>query len=188
MAISEFGPVVESQQWPQHDIRDPLGVWGVRHTVTGDASGGGIKVGYQVNLSKAGAFVYTCYSVNVAQTDAFVTGTVLAKVRLLTNWPDIDPAAGAQGYGSNQVLAWAGSANFTAPFKGFFGESGPALQPTDRFLLLYQPRKVPAGPTIVEIELAINTDGGTYVFEGYGYYWDRSVLNAPGGPRHPGSS
>ncbi|MGR3295936.1 MAG: hypothetical protein ACUZ8A_06880, partial [Candidatus Bathyanammoxibius sp.] len=60
----------------------------------------------------------------------------------------------------------------------------------DRFLLLYDPRQ-PASlgnTNILELQLAVNTDLATYSFEAYGYYWDRSVMQTPGGPRHPGSS
>lgn len=185
MAIVEDGAVLESQLWPQGDARDPLGIWSMRHGITGDATGGSIKVRYQVTSPRRAAYVYTCVGLTYAQLTGTPTVSLL-KVRLLANWPDADVAAGVQGYGSVIIRSTTGSANFTAPVAG---PSTPILEPQQRFILLFDPRPgVDADLDIVELELATNVDGDTYAFEGYGYFWDRSVLQAPGGPRHPGSS
>jgi len=185
MAITEAAAIVESQFGPQGDIRDPLGTWGIRHGVTGDASGGAIKVIGTVDADKQGAFVYTCYYAMVVQ----LTGspaTITYKTRLLTNWPNVSPEAGVQGVSTfiaHQVRASV--PDFTAPL------SGPRetdISPNDRFILLYDPRQS-GGPTeIIEWEYADNLDTVLYSFEAFGYYWDRSVMQAPGGLRHPGSS
>ena len=74
---------------------------------------------------------------------------------------------------------------FTPPT---FGAIRNPIGPADRFLLLFDPRQQGGDVDIVEIEFGENRDLATYSFEGYGYFWDRSVLDAPGGPRHPGSS
>lgn len=185
MAIVELGVVREHQAWPQGDVRDPLGTWGIRHGVTGDASGGSIKVRGTVDEDKQGAFVYTCYYAMVVQLTG-APSTQTYKTRLLTSWPNVDVIPGIQAvstYIAHQVRA--STPTFTPPISG---PREPDISPNDRFLLLYDPRQS-GGPTeIIEWEYDLNLEDATYSFEAYGYYWDRSVLQAPGGPRHPGSS
>ncbi|KKL17299.1 hypothetical protein LCGC14_2486920, partial [marine sediment metagenome] len=60
--------------------------------------------------------------------------------------------------------------------------------PNDRFILIFDPRQGAGVLNMIELEMGVNVNTDTYAFEAYGYYWDRSVLNAPGGPRHPGSA
>jgi len=61
------------------------------------------------------------------------------------------------------------------------------VQPQDRFILLFDPRPVAGAFDIVELEISVGVLDRNYAFECWGYYWDRQVLNTPGGPRHPGS-
>jgi len=185
MAISEEVAVITNALWPQGDIRDPLGVWGFRHGITGDATGGSIKVGAVVPADNAGAFLFTCYSALAAILAQATTSTSVAKVRLLTNWPNVDPQLGVQAYGSAGFVDLSTVSSFTPPE---VIPTTPMIAPQDRFLLLFDPRPSGGQITIVELEIGVNILADTYTFEGYGYYWDRSVLNAPGGPRHPGSS
>ncbi len=184
MAISLEVDVVTTALWPQGDIRDPLGVWGFRLGVTGDASGGSIKV---VALAPSGinaAYIYTCYSALIAQLSSLTS--VQGKCRLLTNWPNVDVVQpGVQGYGSAVTRLITGDGDFTAPVAM---PNDPFIGPADRFLLLFDPRASAGDVPLVELELGVNTDTLLYSFEGYGYYWDRSILQAPGGPRHPGAS
>ena len=169
---------------PQRDGRDPLGVWGVRTIVTGDATGGTTKVIVQVPAVIAGAYVYTCYSVNASPIGISTSGQ-LFKVRLLTNWPDMDAGlVGVQGYSTHRQAVLLGSANFTPP------NSGPGsnmLSPNDRFLLLFDPRITQGSFSLVEMEIDVNTDTQDMAFECWGYYWDRGVLQIAGGLRHPGA-
>jgi len=186
MAIATAVNVITTALWPQGDIRDPLGVWGFRLGVTGDASGGSIKVTAQAAAEQAAAYLYTCYGVTIAR----ITGTPVAdltKVRVLTSWPNIDPVAGVQAFAKGAIGQLAGSSAFSAPVS-LQSALTPLLEPNDRFLLLFDPRPSAGVLFLVELEMASNVDTETWSFEGYGYYWDRSVLNAPGGPRHPGSS
>jgi len=183
MSIAETATIITQALWPQGDIRDPLGVWGARRGVTGDATGGSIAVDLEAAADQGAAYLYTCYSVNASQLTGTVNGTTVS-VRLLTNWPNVDPVVGVQGYGSHVVATWGGSGT-PAPTSGF---TTLPLSAADRFLLLFDPRPSAGALTIVSLALNDNTNLATYSFEGYGYYWDRSVLNAPGGPRHPGSS
>jgi len=184
MAIATFVDLVATAMWPQGDVRDPLGVWGARLIQVGDATGGSIKANIQAPAIIAGAYIYTAYSAQISNlTQVALT---LVKMRLLTNWPDVDPVnAGVQGYGSNIVLPLAGDAEFTAPISG---PSAPLIQPADRYILLFDPRPVAGAFTIMELELGFNPDGVSVAFEAWGYYWDRSVMQAPGGLRHPGSN
>ncbi len=184
MAIALVATVLASALWPQGDIRDPLGTWGFRLGVTGDATGGEIKVTAQAPAGLAAAYVYTCYSLNVAQ----LTGTLAANAimaRLLANWPNIDALAGVQGYSTALTVLQAAASVFTAPQAGY---NDPLVAPQERFILLFDPRPGVGALSIAELKLGINIDTDTYSFEGYGYFWDRSVLQAPGGPRHPGAS
>ena len=168
--------------WPQGDARDPLGVWASRHVMTGSAGGGSIKVQVQPGAERAGAYIYTCYTAIVAFTTQ--EGANI-KLRLLTNWPNADDDAGIQGVATLRIVNTDEAVGFTAP------EGGPGaamMSAQDRFILLFDPRPAAGAFTIVETEISGSTDGFVYVFESWGYYWDRGVLNAPGGPRHPGSS
>lgn len=184
MAIDEFVDVLPAALWPQGDIRDPLGVWGFRLGVTGDATGGEIKVTARAPAGLSAAYLYTCYSVNIVQLAGTLAIASLV-ARLLTNWPNVDPIAGVQAYSSYLKTNMVGADAFTAP-KG--GSDTPLIQQQDRFLLLFDPRPS-AGPlNLIELKMSNNVDTLTYSFEGYGYFWDRSVLQAPGGPRHPGAS
>jgi len=179
--------VKETALWPQGDERDPLGIWGARILVTGDGDGSPSSIKVQVNIPapRRGAYVYTCYSAIItATTQAIVAGST-AKCRLNTLWPDIDALAGVVAYSRIKVVQLAVSGQFTSPFNG---PDQPMVDPQDRFLLLYDPRPINAAVTMVELENSVNVLNDVYAFECYGYYWDRSVMNAPGGPRHPGSS
>lgn len=194
MAITEAEAPVESPLWPQGDARDPLGVWGFRHGVTGDASGGSIKVITRVVAGKRSAYVYTAYAAQVAQLTGASAATI-AKLRLLTNWPNVDPAPGVQAFSTLMVGRIVGGGNLTAPHTGPGADatipgSTPWIGGNERFILLFDPRQ-PAGLgalDILEFEIETNTNLATYSFEAYGYFWDRSVMQAPGGPRHPGGN
>ncbi len=188
MAISTFIAVKPAQLWPQGDIRDPLGIWGSRQLLTGDATGGSIKSVAQAEEPQSAAYLYTTYSVSVVRLTGTITGPGI-KVRILSNWPDIDPLVGIQGYASAEVFALSGDNDFTAPISVQVAGSTFPSNPNTRFILQFDPRPArnDALP-LVEIEIGVNVDGDTFSFETYGYYWDRSVMNAPGGPRHPGAS
>jgi len=185
MAISNTVEVATTALWPQGDIRDPLGIWGFRLLVTGDASGDGIKVTAFAPAGLRAAYVYACYDLNFVQlTGALTAGDI--KYRLLTNWPNVDQALpGVQAYSSAVFLVSGGNTGLSAPI---LGAQRQAVSPNQRFMLLFDPRPGALALNIVEIEYFENVNAATYSFEGYGYYWDRSILNAPGGPRHPGSS
>jgi len=185
MAIALTVDVLPAALWPQGDIRDPLGIWGFRQAVTGDATGGSVKVTAQAPAGLAAAYLYTAYSLNIAQLSGTIAVTQ-AKSRLLTNWPNIDTLAGVQGYSTLLINIHDGATAFTPPQAGAL--PGPLMREVDRFLLLFDPRPSAGVLNLIELELATNTDAATYSFEGYGYFWDRSVLQAPGGPRHPGSA
>jgi len=183
MAITGAIDLIASALWPQGDVRDPLGIWGARGSITGDASAGSIKVTIQVPAGLAAAYIYTAYQATITLT----TGTSgnPAKIRLLTNWPDVDTTQGVQGFGSVKVISMATSADFTAPTSG---PLAPLVSPLDRFLLLFDPRPSAGVLELMELEIGENVLNDVYAFEAYGYFWDRSVLQAPGGLRHPGSS
>jgi len=185
VAISDTVDVIQTALWPQGDIRDPLGVWGFRLGVTGDASGGSVKVTARAAAAEGAAYLYTCYSAIVAATFMATVANFNGKCRLLTNWPDIDPTPGVQGYSTAIEKVIVGSAAFTAPFAV---PEDPFIGPADRFVLLMDPRQGAGALNLVELEVNVNVLNDIYDFEGYGYFWDRSVLNAPGGPRHPGAS
>jgi len=180
--------VVETALWPQGDARDPLGVWGARTVLVGDASGGIIKAFIQVAQDRRRSRIYTAYSAQVSVVDASLNAATLVKLRLLTNWPDIDEVnPGVQGFGTFKYARIQVPANTTAPGRGALD---PLLNPQDRFILLFDPGVVDASNpmVIMEMELDANSDGADFAFEAYGYYWDRGVLSTPGGPRHPGSN
>ncbi len=184
MSIAQGQSVFHHQAFPQGDVRDPLGVWAGRLGIVGDATGGEIKATFNVPAALRSAYVHTCYAITVAQlTGTGVAASVL--MRLLANWPDIDPDAGVQAFSSGSGAFMRVSSSFdTAPISQIEGFDIGAL----RYVLLYDPRQQGAQMDIVEVKVSSNVDTVTWSFECYGYFWDRSVLNAPGGPRHPGSA
>jgi len=177
--------VIESAIFLQGDVRDPLGIWGFRSRLVGDGGGGGMKLTAEVAASKRSAYVYTLYQAQAAQVVG-VPATDICKLRILTNWPNIDPQADVQAYGSLKIITWAGAVDLTVPDAGPFDQS--LVDPQDRFLLIYDPRASGDAMAIVEMVVGKNVSGDEISFEGYGYFWDRSVMQAPGGPRHPGAS
>ena len=184
MAVDIQQFIFPAALWPQGDARDPLGVWGGRHSLQGDATGGSIQIRFAPPAGLAGAYVYTCYHAQISVTDTFISGTKL-QLRLLTNWPDIDQTVGVQGFGTVRIVDSDGDADFAPPL------TGPAFDmvaPSDRYLLLFDPRPTVGAFDIVSMQIGINTNLEQHVFECWGYYWDRQVLNTPGGPRHPGSN
>lgn len=187
MAIANDVVVLPAALWPQGDIRDPLGVWGFRLGITGDASGGSIKTTAIAPAGDAAAYIFTCYALTFVQLSGAI-GSASIKSRLLTNWPNVDVIPGVQGFSTYEVLGMSGGSNFTPPTSGVGSSNSFPINNNARFILLFDPRPS-AGPlAIVEMELNENVNLATYSAEGYGYFWDRSVLNAPGGPRHPGAS
>jgi len=186
MPIVTSVEVQETALWQQGDVRDPLGVWGCRLQVTGDATTGSVLVTFRVPEARRSAYVYTCYSTQIVLLSSAVVA-VTAKCRLLTNWPNVDPQPGVQGYDTVQVMNLNGTSLFaneiSGPFENFF------LTSNDRFIPLFDPRAGVTGDLdIVELELGKNLIAEVYSFAGYGYFWDRSVMAAPGGLRHPGSN
>jgi len=176
--------VIESELWPQRDARDPLGIFGWRVTQAADASGGSNKILVQVPELLRHAFVYKIYSMTLAQTVGTVVSQTL-KLRVLTNWPNVDIDPGIQAYGA----FWMGSGDsdvlFTVPAGGI-SNAQPFID-SIKDLLIYDPSTQTGDMVIAEQETA-NTDGQTWSFEGYGYYWDRAVMSTPGGPRNPGTA
>lgn len=183
MAIVESAGILEHQLFKQGDARDPLGIWTIRHPLVGDASGGTIKVSFtSPNQSR----IYTCYGLNIAGVNLNTSGGS-AKVRLLTNFPPGTPTGGVAAFSTLRIVndGWDFQTNMTDPKVGL---NFAPINAVDRFILLFGP--VPQGESpiaIVETEIINNVDGAGYVFEGYGYFWDRAILQVAGGPRHPGS-
>lgn len=186
MSIVEAVAILEHQLFLQRDARDPLGIWVARHAVTGDASVGTIKVNAQVPAERAGSRIYTCYYAQVAG----VSGTLITaaiKHRLLSNLPDADILPGVRGFATltvqnNDGQQWNVSSGLSAPIAGPFH---PQVTPLERFILLFGN---PGQDTdIAQLEISDNVNLAGYIFEWYGYFWDREVLYAAGGPRHPGS-
>jgi len=185
MAITEVVEVQQTALWPQGDIRDPLGVWGFRLAVIGDASGDGVQVTAFVPRERKGAYIYTVYSALVVKVSGAAPVASTIKCRILTNWPNIDPQPGVQAYGSAIFRSFTASTDLQAPIAG---PDDALILPQDRFLLILDPSNSLDDMFILELGLGLNVLADVYSFEGYGYFWDRSVLNAPGGLRHPGSS
>lgn len=178
MAIAETVEILEHQSFIQGDGRDPLGIWVARHGITGDATGGSIKVGFRPRSTDR---LFTCYDVNLAGIAGGLSAADV-KLRLLTNLPDADIAVGVQAYASLRVVGsgFFAVSGLTAPIGGLNFE---AIPPNQRFLLLFANQD---RDPILEVETAENIDAATYSFEAYGYFWDRQVVNVPGGLRHPG--
>ena len=184
MAVVGSVDVIESQLWPQRDARDPLGIFGWRSALTGDATGGSIKLSVEVPDDRRHAYVYKIYDLQIGQILNTPTG-VTGKMRILTNWPNIDAQPGVQAYGALWIGSIGGDVLLTAPFMAFLDVN--PFSGNSKELLIYDPSTRTGAMVIAEQEVA-NTNTLQYTFEGYGYYWDRAVMAAPGGPRNPGTT
>lgn len=186
MTVTINIPVVEHALWAQRDARDPLGVWAARNTVGGDGSGH-VAANIVVPAARRRSHIYTCiHAITVLVGGTQELGGIL-KCRLLTNWPDAtSEVAGVTGFATYRTTPTELMANARLPNSG---PARPFLEPNDRYVLLFDPSVVAVGSdmTIVEIDRDMSIATATYAFEAYGYYWDRGVLDAPGGPRHPGA-
>lgn len=184
MSVTSTVIPIESELWPQRDARDPLGIFGWRTAIATDASGGFLRVQVNIEASKRHAFVWKIWDMVIAQ----ITGGAQAtngKLRILSNWPNIDPQAGIQAYASLYIGSMGGNNSLSFPNTGLFDVS--PLNGNQKDILIYDPSTQSGAMPIAEQEV-VNINGLTYSFEGYGYYWDRSVMNTPGGPRNPGTS
>lgn len=130
--------------------------------------------------------VLTIYSAMITNIAGTLTSQT-AKSRILTNWPNIDPQAGIQAYSTFRTIALAGDSQLTVPQLG--PEQFPLIDPVERFIPIFDPRPGTSNMDILQLEIANNIGVGTdWSFEAWGYWWDRSVMQAPGGLRHPGSN
>lgn len=184
MAVAGDIFIVESELWPQRDARDPLGIFGWRGALAGDVSGGSIKATINVAEAIRHAYVLKIYDMHVALVVG-TPATVGGKMRILTNWPNIDLQAGIQAYAAFYLGVISGTTVLDPPDQGFTDQN--PFNGNSKELLIYDPSTRDGDMAIAEQEVT-NTDGLTYSFEGYGYYWDRAVMNTPGGPRNPGTS
>ena len=172
-----------AQMWPQGDARDPLGIWAARGSIADDGLGGQKTASIGLPQTRRAGNIFTCYAVTLAAAVTSDDGLQNAFCRLLTNWPPAD-SPGVQGFSTNRGTILSPSPE-PVP-KGQFRET--LFDPQYRYLLLFDPRAGAAG-RINLVELSYLTVAGTaktLSFEASGYWWDRSVLDAPGGPRHPG--
>ena len=189
MSVEVTQACQQHQIFPQGDERDPLGIWGGRVGVTGDASGDDhVKASFFIPADLKAAYVYTVTAVTavILTVPVSIGLPFLCKCRLLTGWPNISPGAGVEAFATTRIVDIDGSGNLSPPIAS---PATPLLDPSDRFLLLFDPRAQGTTPFfLVELEIQDNTNTATYAFEVYGYFWDRSVMQAPGGPRHPGAS
>ena len=184
MALTPVIDIIENALWMQGDVRDPLGVWGFRSAIIGDGSGGTIKWFVQVPATKSGKYIYTVQSLNFTHD----VGTILnknVKIRMLTSWPNIDPQAGVQAYSMMKRRLMQGDITWSAPIETVQED---ILGPLDRMVLLFDPRTANNAITLFEAEVTNTGIGEDYSFEGYGYFWDRTAMQAPGGIRFPGTT
>lgn len=181
MTVTVTIPIQESAILRRRDVRDPLGIWAARGTGVGDAGGGVVLAQFVVPAARRASSVYTCYGVQVVELAIATVQATIITTRLLTNWP-VTEVGGINGFSLTN--------GHVADNDGIFPASsqGELITSAMRYILLFDPRPGPnADVVLVEAWPNDNSLNETYVFEAWGYYWDRNVLDAPGGPRHPGS-
>jgi len=182
MSVTITLEVVETGMWPQRDARDPLGIWGARAVSTGDATGGITIANVNVLAALRRAHVYSLYGAVSEDTGGVAVGSEMS-LRILTGWPNIDSTAlGIGFYGQTTIVALdALSLLNNAPI-------GQLVSDIDKFKLIFDPHSAASGDLrILAMVRNDNVDGETVRWEVYGYFWDRAILNTPGGPRWPGS-
>lgn len=173
------------QIFKQGDVRDPLGVWASRVTAVGDGTGvGSVQADIGLPQSRRAGQILTCYGVTGAHGAGVLSSTEFG-CRLLTNWPSGD-SPGVQGFSTNRATLISLIAPTAAGARA--AQLSPVLDPQSRFILLFDPRPgVPGRINFIQLWFDQNEGVVNYFFEAWGYWWNRDVLEAPGGPRHPGS-
>ncbi len=186
MSITANADLIEWALWPQGDKRDPLGIWAFRSSILGDATGGFLKLLVGLPAARRAGHIYTCLSAQSTTLSGTATHAGIT-LRLLTNWPPADLGAGVTAYSTYMRILIGASAVGNFPTDGPF--ENPLVRENDRFILLFDPRPVETlgRLNIMEFIITDNTNTVLIGFEAWGYWWDRSVMDAPGGPRHPGT-
>jgi len=108
-----------------------------------------------------------------------------AKSRILTNWPNVDRAAGVNGFATLRIGGIGGDGTLSDPLAAPGSQGDYIYQPNDRFILMYDPRSTAGVLSIIELEISDQVLNTVYAFECYGHFWDRAAMDTPGGPRHP---
>jgi len=184
MSITIEKDVLVTGIFKQGDIRDPIGLWGGTTSINSDATGGKIRTSFRVDNEDAFlSGVFSIYSANVIQvTGLAATQNILFGIN--SNWPNIDQTPGITPYNGFIRATLSGEDAFS-PVAAVFPQLVGSL---DRFRLIFDPRHIaPQNMLLCQFEM-VNVNAKSYLWSVYGYFWDRSVLDAPGGPRHPGSS
>ena len=107
------------------------------------------------------------------------------KYRLLTNLPPADITAGTVGVSVDRLGVIGNTAVFTLPDDAW--QADFAYEPQLEKVLLFGGAEQASQPAnIVELEVGGNLETVLFVFQAYGYFWDKQgILTAPGGPRLP---
>lgn len=182
MSVETTLDIRETPTLRRADNRDPLGIWAVRGSVVGDASGGIAKAFLGVPGPRRSAHVYNVIFVS---TSADVGVATTHTVRILTNFPPADPSgvAGAAFMRTNEVGSAGTGSGFAAV--GF----RPLIDPQMSRILMFDPTPDQAVRiNILELWLSQQDLNTIFTFEAYGYFWDRGITDVPGGPRFPGSA
>lgn len=172
--------------WPQGDIRDPLGVWGAIVELTADGTGGEHLITVVTELDRAAAYVYTVLDAHIDQNSGVANGDA-TMFRIHTNWPNIQVAGNVVAYTPARFSLFLGAGFTTSPTHGIVADH-QLVTPNQRFLPIWDPRGLTSVLTILTFKMTNTPDLATFTVAAYGYFWDRSVMSAPGGLRHPGSS
>lgn len=183
MTITVVATVFQHAILRRRDQRDPLGVWAAREQVTGDASGGIQQVDIQVPANVRAGFVYNCQAAEMIGPDPSAMTSVT--VRLLTNWPPSDSpgVAGADFHVNSPIGSFGDGSSKSGSNTG-----QPFINAALMKVLLFDPRSNPlAGVNLLEIWSSANTLAEPRIGTAWGYYWDRGVMDVPGGPRFPGA-
>ncbi len=181
MSILVTSDVVETAVFPQRDARDPLGIWGAHATTTGDATGGITQVNFQIAAGRRRANVYSIIAANSQLTSGTAIGTDIS-LRILSSWPNLSAVLTGINFAAPTRSVPAGPALLNGP------PQGDLVRTNDRYILIFDPASVNAGNAllIATIVRNANVDTETAVYTLYGYYWNRDIVDQPGGPRHPG--
>jgi len=181
MAISSEATILEHNLFKQRDGRDVLGIWNLTHDITGDATGGSIKLAILPN-SPDRIFNVVALGLSVSQ----LVASAIGKFRYLCNFPPASVTQGRDSTDFTRSFTISQSADLTTP--GDNWAAGNNQDPGWDKLLLWGSALPGVISAILELESGDNTLNETYFFDAWGYFWDRNVMYEPGGPRFPGAS
>lgn len=157
--------------------REPRGHCGLAFSFLGDASGGSATCNLAIPFSRSEDRVFMLKALKMRATTDPGQGHIICNLQ----WPFLQ----VQGAGP-VVLVHAFDFNVEATLGTFnSGDAGIETWPEWCRSLIFQTNLGSAVYWPVQAVWGTNTNATTYLIDCWGYWWDKTVIGLPGGPRIP---